>query len=170
MGTPVPCTLTLPPEGKDKVVCRRGFGLLLSRLTRGLSVEGFELDAQVSHQGEERQHHTQVMPEQLTQAFRRARNASGYYAGESNPSTLHEIRSLGADRYRDQGWPEEWIQALLGHEDAETTRLYLRRTRTSLAGRKMRANSPGKCAINTPLTSSSFATVFLETKKTRVSH
>lgn len=77
------------------------------------------------HQAKERQHPMQVFPDKLTKEFRKARNASGYYARSANPPTFHEIRSLGADRYRDQGWPEERIQALLGHEDVDMTRAYL---------------------------------------------
>lgn len=80
---------------------------------------------QKQHQAAERQHPMQVFPDKLTREFRNARNASGFYARSANPPTFHEIRSLGADRYRDQGWPEERIQSLLGHEDVDMTRAYL---------------------------------------------
>ena len=74
---------------------------------------------------EHRDHAFQLMPDQLTEAFSAARIASGFYQNSVNPPTLHEIRSLGADRYRQAGWEESTIQALLGHEDIETTKLYL---------------------------------------------
>lgn len=76
-----------------------------------------------------RDHHTQVLPEQLTRAFERARALSGHYAevGEgSTPPSFHEIRSLGIALYRKAGWPESRIQALAGHEDIEQTEHYLK--------------------------------------------
>lgn len=74
---------------------------------------------------EKRQHHTQILPEQLTRAFERARDASGAYAGVSHPPSFHEIRSLGIALYRDAGWPKAKVQALAGHEHVEMTEHYL---------------------------------------------
>ena len=71
----------------------------------------------------ERQHHTQVLPEQLSRAFADARDAAGV-AGE-NPPTFHEIRSLGAALLRQEGWDEKRVQDLLAHTDAAMTRVYL---------------------------------------------
>jgi len=77
----------------------------------------------------DREHHTQVMPEMITRAFDRARDQAGINEGlpeGETPPTFHEIRSLGADLYRQAGRPENWIQKLLGHEDIDMTRHYLK--------------------------------------------
>lgn len=73
----------------------------------------------------QREHHTQVMPDEFGRAFTEARDAAGLYKKKDNPPTFHEIRSLGADLYRQAGMDEKLIQALLGHRDARTTRIYL---------------------------------------------
>lgn len=70
-----------------------------------------------------RQHHTQVMPEQLTRASQDAREAAGV-AGDSPPS-FHEIRSLGGALVRDAGWTTDEVQALMGHASKSMTELYL---------------------------------------------
>lgn len=49
-----------------------------------------------------RQHHTQVMPEQLTRAFQDAREAAGIWG--DNPPSFHEIRSLGGALLSESGW------------------------------------------------------------------
>lgn len=72
-----------------------------------------------------RGHHTQVLPAQLSREFDAAREASGAFDGIDNPPTFHEIRSLGADRYRQMGWPKARIQALLGHSTEGMTSHYL---------------------------------------------
>jgi len=75
-----------------------------------------------------RGHWTQVLPDMLSRAFQRARDASGQYdhlPQEQRPS-FHEIRSLGADLYRKRGWPESLIQQLLGHKNIEMTNDYLK--------------------------------------------
>lgn len=75
-----------------------------------------------------REHHTQVLAEQLTRAFADARDiAAAAHPGMfgDNPPTFHEIRSLGAARLRERGWPPEAIQRLLAHGDVQTTHLYL---------------------------------------------
>lgn len=71
----------------------------------------------------DRQHHTQVLPEQLSRGFATAREAAGI-EGE-NPPTFHEIRSLGAALLRQSGWSEKQVQDLLAHTDAAMTRVYL---------------------------------------------
>lgn len=73
-----------------------------------------------------RQHHTQIMPEQVTRAFGKAFERSGVKvsAGKTRP-TFHEIRSLGISEYRHMGWTEEQVQDLAGHEDAKMTRHYM---------------------------------------------
>ncbi len=70
-----------------------------------------------------RQHHTQVMPEQLTRAFQDAREAAGITA--SHPPSFHEIRSLGGALLSESGWPIEKVQALMGHSTAAMTEHYL---------------------------------------------
>lgn len=74
---------------------------------------------------EKRVHHTQVLPEQLTRAFERARAAAGLYEGLTYPPSFHEIRSLGIALYRDAGWTKEQAQRLAGHEHVSMTEHYL---------------------------------------------
>lgn len=75
---------------------------------------------------EKREHHTQVLPEQLTRAFTDAREASRFYAKlvAGQKPTFHEIRALGAKLYKDAGVDP---QPLLGHKDEASTRIYLDR-------------------------------------------
>lgn len=76
-----------------------------------------------------RTHWTQVHPDTLTDQFAELRDKLGLYAHlppRKRPS-FHEIRSLGADLYREAGWSDEEVQALLGHADPKTTRRYLDR-------------------------------------------
>lgn len=40
------------------------------------------------------------------------------------PPSYYEIKALGARLYEEAGRPVEWIQALAGHQDAATTRIY----------------------------------------------
>lgn len=72
-------------------------------------------------------HLFQVLPNFLTQAVADARDATGLFDGyaDGERPTLHEIRSLGAHLYREAGYEEKYIQALLGHEDAAMTQVYL---------------------------------------------
>ncbi|MGY0611937.1 tyrosine-type recombinase/integrase [Luteimonas sp. A501] len=54
-------------------------------------------------QAAHRDHHTQVMPEQISRAFADARTAAGITG--DNPPTFHEIRSLGgALLITEAGW------------------------------------------------------------------
>lgn len=70
-----------------------------------------------------RDHHTQVLPEQLSRAFAAARDAAGIEA--DNPPTFHEIRSLGGALLKEAGWTNEQIQALMGHSNVAMTEHYL---------------------------------------------
>lgn len=70
-----------------------------------------------------RDHHTQVMPEQISRAFKEAREAAGI--GGDNPPTFHEIRSLGGALLIDAGWTERQVQVLMGHASEAMTQHYL---------------------------------------------
>lgn len=70
-----------------------------------------------------REHHTQVLPEQLSRAFADARVAAEI-DGDS-PPTFHEIRSLGAAMLRQTGWSKAQVQDLLTHTDEAMTNVYL---------------------------------------------
>lgn len=72
-------------------------------------------------------HPYQVTPDYLTKAVAAARDTSGAFDGwpPGDRPTLHEFRSYGAHLYREAGYSEEYIQALLGHADAQMTRHYL---------------------------------------------
>ncbi|UYK82269.1 tyrosine-type recombinase/integrase [Xanthomonas sacchari] len=72
---------------------------------------------------EERTHHTQVLPEQLTRAFAEARVAAGVES--ENPPTFHEIRSLGGALLRQSGWTLQQVQQLMGHASETMTTVYL---------------------------------------------
>ncbi|PSD32026.1 integrase [Stenotrophomonas maltophilia] len=71
----------------------------------------------------DRAHHTQVLPEQLSRAFAKARDAAG--VDGRSPPTFHEIRSLGGALLRDTGWTTEQVQALMGHASKSMTEHYL---------------------------------------------
>lgn len=79
----------------------------------------------------DREHRTQVLPEQLSRHFKTARDK----AVKANPDlfrglqeeelpTFHEIRSLCARRYTAQGMDIERVQSLLGHASSEMTAYY----------------------------------------------
>ena len=70
-----------------------------------------------------RTHHTQVLPEQLTRAFAKAREDAKI--DPENGPTFHEIRSLGGAMLRDKGWTIEQVQALMGHASESMTKVYL---------------------------------------------
>lgn len=71
----------------------------------------------------DRDHHTQVLPEQLSRAFAEARDLAGIDC--DNPPTFHEIRSLGGAMLIESGWTLQQVQALMGHADAAMTKVYL---------------------------------------------
>jgi integrase len=64
-----------------------------------------------------------VHPQTFATAFAEARTAAGIAVEEGlTLPSFHELRSLGARLYKQQGYDP---QALLGHKDAATTALYL---------------------------------------------
>ncbi|WP_214510516.1 tyrosine-type recombinase/integrase [Pseudomonas brassicacearum] len=71
-------------------------------------------------------HWNAVTPDYLTKSFAQARDDSEAYkdmpAGER--PTFHEIRALGAWLYEQQGFPQEYIQGLMGHADVKMTEHY----------------------------------------------
>jgi integrase len=75
---------------------------------------------------ESKDHWTSVTPDYLSKEFSKARDAAHAYdhvpVGER--PTFHEIRALGAWLYEQQKFPQEYIQALLGHADEKMTRHY----------------------------------------------
>jgi integrase len=80
--------------------------------------------ARPSHmRAKDRDHHTQVLAEQLSRAFADARDAAGI-AGD-NPPTFHEVRSLGGALLKDAGWTLDQVQALMGHATEAMTKVYL---------------------------------------------
>lgn len=73
------------------------------------------------HQGQARPGDA-VHPTTLTGMFSAARDRAGIEVEEDKtPPTFHELRSLGARLYVQQGYDP---QALLGHKDAKTTAIY----------------------------------------------
>lgn len=75
-------------------------------------------------QAADRDHHTQVMPEQVSRAFAVARKAAEIEG--DNPPTFHEIRSLGgALLMTEAGWTKKQVQALMGHASESMTTVYL---------------------------------------------
>jgi hypothetical protein len=70
-----------------------------------------------------REHHTQVLPEQLSRAFAQARLDAGIVG--ANPATYHEIRSLGGALLREIGWSVAQVQTIMTHTSEAMTELYL---------------------------------------------
>lgn len=62
-----------------------------------------------------------VHKDTVSRGFAKARARSGLTWPDQQPPTLHEVRSLAARLYGDQGVN---AQALLGHKDARTTAIY----------------------------------------------
>ena len=83
--------------------------------------------ARRAKQLETKLHWNAVTADFLTKAFSDARDKSKVYEhleiGER--PTFHEIRSLGAWLYEQQGYPQQYIQALMGHADEKMTEHYL---------------------------------------------
>jgi enterobacteria phage integrase len=73
-----------------------------------------------------KRHWNAVTEDYLTKAFTKARDASKAYEAmpKAERPTFHEIRALGAWLYEQQGYPQEYIQALLGHADVKMTERY----------------------------------------------
>ena len=71
-------------------------------------------------------HWTSVTPNYLSNEFSKARDAAhayDYIPATERP-TFHELRALGAWLYEQQNFPQEYIQALMGHADAKMTKHY----------------------------------------------
>ena len=76
-----------------------------------------------ARRAKDRQHHTQVLPVDITRAFAAARDAAGITG--DHPPTFHEIRSLGGALLMQKGWTREQVQQLMGHASVATTTIYL---------------------------------------------
>jgi len=63
----------------------------------------------------------------LSSEFKKARDKTKLFDGweKGAAPTFHEIRSLGARIYREQGQHKNYIQSLLTHSDQKTTQIYL---------------------------------------------
>lgn len=72
-----------------------------------------------------REHHLQVLPDDISRSFRRLVLLTGVDYGTALPPTFHEIRSLGGSLYREAGWTLQQVQALMGHASEEMTRHYM---------------------------------------------
>lgn len=74
-----------------------------------------------------KRHWSAVTDDYLTKEFRKARDAANAYDHIKNPlarPTVHELRALGAWMYEQQGFPLEYVQQLMGHEDEKMTTYY----------------------------------------------
>ncbi len=70
-----------------------------------------------------------MSPGSITKAFSEVRDRLGICSDlppRERPS-FHEIRALGAKLYEQAGYPQKWINLLLGHQTEEMTTLYLSR-------------------------------------------
>jgi integrase len=68
-----------------------------------------------------------ITEDYLTKEFRKARDAAGAYNNIEDPlarPTVHELRALGAWLYEQQGFPLDYVQALMGHSTEEMTAYY----------------------------------------------
>lgn len=72
-----------------------------------------------------REHHTQVLPTQLSRYFGEVRDGLEMFSAVKHPPTFHEIRSLGGALLKEKGWTLEQVQALMAHASGEMTELYL---------------------------------------------
>lgn len=74
-----------------------------------------------------REHWAELSDEILSRQFAALRDALDHPdlapAGLKPPS-YYEIKALGVRLYEEAGRPVEWVQALAGHQDAATTRIY----------------------------------------------
>lgn len=76
---------------------------------------------------EKKKHWSYITKGKLSKTFREARNAAGVYDHlpvEQRP-TFKEIRNFGAQMLRDNQFPEDFIQKLMGHKRFTTTQIYL---------------------------------------------
>lgn len=74
-----------------------------------------------------REHPTQIMVEELSREFAKARDKSGFYDSLDKYArpTFHEIRSLGSDLKRKSGWKDDAKQQLMAHSDKDMTEHYM---------------------------------------------
>lgn len=73
-----------------------------------------------------REHWTQVMPDYISRAFKRAAEATGLFDDIPRDiwPTFHELRSLGGILYKKAGYTKEQINLLRGHESDKMFDLY----------------------------------------------
>lgn len=74
----------------------------------------------------DRTHHTQILPEQVSRAFAKARAAAiegGANLSTEYPPTFHEIRSLGGAMLRQSGWRTADVRTLTDHASATVTQV-----------------------------------------------
>lgn len=71
-------------------------------------------------------HWNAVTPDFLSKSFTKARNAAKAYEEmpEDTRPTFHELRALGSWLYEQQGFTQDYIQALMGHADVKMTEHY----------------------------------------------
>lgn len=82
--------------------------------------------ARMREQLDAKRHWNAVTEDYLTKAFTKSRDDSEAYKEmpKAQRPTFHEIRALGAWLYEQQGYPQEYIQALMGHADMKMTEHY----------------------------------------------
>ncbi len=80
-------------------------------------------------QAQGRDDFTMVLPDLITKGFSKARSLTGLFTNYKQGAlpTFHEIRSLGAKIYEDNGIDKKIIQGLLGHTSEKMTDTYLGR-------------------------------------------
>lgn len=79
-----------------------------------------------------RGHWAQLSDEILSRAFAELRDklaTEKKWKWPGTPPSYYEIKALGARLYEEAGRPVSWIQALAGHQDEATTRIYTDRHR-----------------------------------------
>lgn len=72
-------------------------------------------------------HWSAVTDDYLTKEFRKARDAARAYDHIKDPlarPTVHELRALGSWLYQQQGFSQDYVQALMGHATEEMTAYY----------------------------------------------
>lgn len=86
----------------------------------------YQPKARKREQLDAKRHWNAVTEDYLTKAFTKARDDSKAYEAipKAERPTFHEIRALGAWLYEQQGYPQEYIQALMGHADVKMTEHY----------------------------------------------
>ncbi|MNF53388.1 Phage integrase family protein [compost metagenome] len=78
-------------------------------------------------QMEAKLHWSAVTDDYLSKQFTKARDDCGAYnhiKDKRARPTVHELRALGSWLYEKQGFPTEYVQALMGHADGDMTTYY----------------------------------------------